>query len=74
MTAPVLRPGIYRHYKGPEYRVHQLARHSETEEWMVVYQTCYGAQDWWIRPLDMFTESVMLEGRQVPRFEFVRED
>lgn len=70
----LLRSGIYRHYKGPEYRVLLVARHSETEESMVVYQTCYGAHDWWVRPLSMFCELVEVEGRQVPRFTFVREE
>lgn len=67
----VLLPGRYRHYKGKEYAVAGVARHSETEEPMVVYQTLYGNFDWWVRPLAMFRETVMVEGRSCPRFEYV---
>uniref|UniRef100_UPI0035671479 DUF1653 domain-containing protein n=1 Tax=Amphritea sp. TaxID=1872502 RepID=UPI0035671479 len=49
-------------------------RHSETEEWLVVYQPCYGDRDIWVRPLTMFTENVTAaDGAVVPRFRFVRE-
>ncbi len=61
-------PGLYRHYKGPLYTVIDCARHSETEEWFVVYRTEYGERGLWIRPLAMFTEEVLCEGRKVPRF------
>lgn len=54
--APV--PGIYKHYKGPEYRVLGMARHSETEEWMVVYQALYGSRGYWLRPLVLWLEPV----------------
>lgn len=67
------RPGRYRHYKGPEYRVLGLARHSETEEVLVVYQPLYGAADWWVRPRTMFMEHVTVDGKTVPRFAFVAE-
>ncbi len=60
--------GRYRHYKGNEYEVIATARHSETEEWYVVYKTCYGDYSTWIRPLDMFTEMVDVDGQLVPRF------
>ncbi len=66
-----LQPGIYRHYKGPEYRVFGLARHSESEEWMVVYQTLYGDYGHWVRPLTMFTEMVEVDGQAVPRFALI---
>lgn len=66
-----LRPGIYRHYKGPEYEVIAVARHSETEEELVVYRALYGEFGLWVRPLTMFIESVERDGRQVARFEFV---
>jgi len=69
-----LRPGRYRHYKGKEYRVLHVARHSETMQPMVVYQTLYGDFSWWVRPLEMFTENVEVDGRWVRRFEFVAED
>ena len=67
----MLQPGKYRHYKGGEYEVLFVARHSETEEQLVVYRTLYGDRDHWVRPLAMFTETVEVEGREVPRFEFV---
>jgi len=62
-------PGLYRHYKGNEYRVIGLARHTETEETLVVYQALYGARGLWVRPAAMFAEQVAIGGRQVPRFE-----
>ena len=67
----VLAPGRYRHYKGKDYRVLHVATHSETREKLVVYQTLYGDFDYWVRPLDMFLESVEVDGRQVPRFALV---
>ena len=67
-----LQPGIYRHYKGPEYRVFGVAKHSETEEQMVVYQALYGEYGLWVRPLSMFNESVELDGESVPRFALVQ--
>jgi hypothetical protein len=69
-----LRPGRYRHYKGKEYRVLHVARHSETMQPMVVYQTLYGDFSWWVRPLEMFTEIIEVDGRRVRRFEFVAEE
>lgn len=67
-----IQPGIYRHYKGPEYRVFGVARHSETEEQVVVYQALYGEYGLWIRPLSMFLESVDVDGERVPRFALVQ--
>ncbi len=70
-----LQTGLYRHYKGSEYRVIDLARHSETEEWLVVYRPCYGDEALWVRPLDMFTEMVEnAEGESVPRFQLISAD
>lgn len=67
--------GLYKHYKGSEYRVLHLARHSETEEWLVVYKQCYGDESIWVRPLSMFTEQVTLnDGRRVPRFDLIKAD
>ncbi|MBB1485202.1 DUF1653 domain-containing protein [Oceanospirillum sediminis] len=63
-----LVPGIYQHYKGPEYQVLAVARHSETEEEHVVYRALYGERGLWIRPLSMFTERVEINGEAVPRF------
>ncbi|WP_409278893.1 DUF1653 domain-containing protein [Pseudomonas defluvii] len=67
-----IQPGIYRHYKGPEYRVFSVAQHSETEEWVVFYQALYGEFGLWVRPLSMFLESVEVDGEQVPRFALVK--
>lgn len=62
------RPGLYRHYKGNDYRVISLARHSETREALVVYQALYGERGIWVRPAAMFVETVELGGKRVPRF------
>lgn len=67
MTAG-LEPGRYRHYKGNDYQVLGVARHSETGEPLVVYRCMYGDFSLWVRPLGMFTETVVIDGRQVPRF------
>ena len=66
-----LKPGKYRHYKGQDYQVFNVARHSETEESLVVYRCLYGDFSWWVRPLSMFTETVEIEGKVMPRFAFV---
>ncbi|HEY9118365.1 MAG TPA: DUF1653 domain-containing protein [Marinobacter sp.] len=70
---PELRLGRYRHYKGMDYEVIGVARHSETEEQMVVYRCLYGDYSLWVRPLSMFRETVEMAGEQVPRFAFVGE-
>jgi hypothetical protein len=62
-------PGLYRHYKGNDYRVIALARHSETLEPVVVYQALYGERGLWVRPAGMFSEHVEVNGRSVPRFQ-----
>lgn len=66
-----LKPGRYRHYKGNEYEVIAVARHSETEEAMVVYRKLYGDRSLWVRPLAMFREDVEVNGRHVSRFEWI---
>ena len=62
------KPGLYRHYKGHDYRVIGLARHSETLEALVVYQALYGERGLWVRPAAMFLEAIEVGGRRVPRF------
>ncbi len=62
------KSGLYRHYRGNEYRVVGLARHSETCEPMVVYQALYGERGLWVRPHPMFLETVDVGGKSVPRF------
>ncbi len=69
-----LRTGRYRHYKNKEYEVLGVARHSETEEELVVYRTLYGNFDLWVRPLAMFTETVIVDGVEVPRFRYIGAD
>lgn len=63
--------GLYRHYKGNDYEVLGVARHSETEEEVVVYRALYGEHGLWVRPLAMFTETVEVAGHRVPRFRHV---
>ncbi len=63
-----ITPGRYRHYKGNEYTVLGVARHSETLEELVVYRHEYGDRGLWVRPAVMFTETVIVEGKAVPRF------
>lgn len=65
----MIEKGKYRHYKGNEYEVLNLVKHSETEEDMVLYKTLYGDFSLWVRPLDMFIEKVTFEGREVQRFK-----
>jgi hypothetical protein len=63
--------GRYRHYKGKEYTVIGVALHSETHEEFVVYRQEYADHGLWVRPKQMFLETVEVEGRAVPRFRFV---
>lgn len=63
--------GRYRHYKGRDYIVLGVARHSETEEELVVYRLDYGDRSLWVRPRAMFVETVSLNGESVPRFQYV---
>ena len=69
----MVKPGRYRHYKGNEYRVLGMARHSETLEPLVVYQALYGEHGLWVRPAAMFVETVpgTAAGGRVPRFAFI---
>ena len=67
----MITPGIYRHFKGKKYRVLGTARHSETLEEYVVYEEMHGKRRLWVRPLEMFCETVEKDGRQVPRFQKV---
>lgn len=62
---------IYMHYKGNKYKVLCTAKHSETLEEMVVYQALYGNKDIWVRPLSMWNEEVLVDGKKVKRFELV---
>lgn len=65
---PATPVGRYRHYKGGEYEVIGVARHSETLEPLVVYRPLYNATGWWVRPHAMFFGRLTVEGVDVPRF------
>ena len=65
------KPGLYKHYKGNFYTVIGLAMHSETEEMMVIYQPKKEGATLWVRPEKMFNELIEIDGKSVPRFEFV---
>lgn len=66
-----IKPGKYEHYKGKYYEVLGVAKHSETEEELVVYRLLYGDFGLWVRPKKMFLEMVEVSGKKVPRFRFV---
>ena len=68
-----IRPGRYRHFKGREYEVLGIARHSETEEELVVYRQLYGECSLWVRPASMWNELVTRDGRTQPRFVYIGE-
>ncbi|MGI4780103.1 MAG: DUF1653 domain-containing protein [Janthinobacterium lividum] len=63
--------GIYRHYKGGEYEVIGIVRHSETLAPMTLYRALYGQRDLWVRPAEMFGESVEIDGIAQPRFRMI---
>ncbi|MBP3501638.1 MAG: DUF1653 domain-containing protein [Oscillospiraceae bacterium] len=65
--------GRYRHFKGNEYRVLGIAKHSETQEELVVYQALYGTQELWVRPAEMWHETVEREDYRGPRFLYIGE-
>lgn len=65
--------GTYRHFKGRNYKVVMIAKHSETLEDYVVYQALYGEKGMWVRPLSMFEETVEMNGTVVKRFEYLGE-
>jgi hypothetical protein len=70
-----IKIGRYRHYKGNEYEVMGVAKHSEDETELVVYRPLYnengGERGLWVRPLDMFIETVDINGETKPRFEYL---
>lgn len=68
-----IKPGKYRHFKGMEYELIGIAKHSETLEPMVVYRALYGDGGLWVRPLSMWTEQVERDGYRGPRFYPVEE-
>ena len=68
-----IKKGRYRHYKGNEYEVIGVAKHSETLEPMVVYKALYGDGDIWVRPLSMWNEKVNVNGVEMLRFTYIGE-
>lgn len=70
-----MKLGKYRHYKGKQYRVIGIAKHSETLEDLVVYEALYEnpTGKLWVRPLKMFSEKIVVDGKKIPRFTFIRE-
>lgn len=66
-----IKLGKYRHFKGNEYEVIAIAKHSETLEEMVVYKALYGDGGYWVRPASMWNETVTREGKTFKRFEFL---
>ena len=68
-----IRPGRYRHFKGGEYQVLGVAKHSETLEPMVVYRALYGEGGLWVRPAAMWNETVERDGRSFRRFTYMGE-
>ena len=68
-----IRPGRYRHFKGGEYQVIGMAKHSETLEPMVVYRALYGEGGLWVRPAAMWNETVERDGRTFRRFTYLGE-
>ena len=69
-----IRPGRYRHFKGKEYEVLSVARHSATEEEYVVYRQLYGEHSLWVRPASMWNEMVNRDGKTQRRFTYVGEE
>jgi hypothetical protein len=65
---PTLPLGRYRHYKGSEYEVMGVARHSESLEALVMYRPLYNGSGWWVRPFAMFVEEIEINGKRQPRF------
>ena len=69
----IVEGGKYKHYKGNFYKVHFVVRHSETLEYLVCYEALYENKDgmYWVRPLKMFLEDVVIDGKKMNRFEYV---
>lgn len=69
-----IKPGRYRHFKGNEYEVIGVAKHSETMEELVVYRALYGECGLWVRPASMWNEQVERDGKTFERFTLIQEN
>lgn len=69
----MIKLGKYQHFKGNYYQVLHLARHSETEEYLVVYHPFDNKNDIWVRPIEMFKETIIRDGKSIQRFQFIAE-
>lgn len=69
----MIKLGRYRHFKGNEYEVIGIAKHSETLQDYVVYRALYGEYGLWVRPASMFEEEVEKDGKKIKRFEYISE-
>lgn len=69
-----IKPGRYRHFKGKEYEVIGVAKHSETMEELVVYRALYGERGLWVRPASMWNEQVERDGKTFQRFTLIQEN
>lgn len=70
----ILKLGKYKHFKGKEYEVIGVAKHSETLEKMIIYRALYGKHDIWARPFKMFLEKVEIDGKKIQRFKYVKQN
>ncbi|MCI7138404.1 MAG: DUF1653 domain-containing protein [Oscillospiraceae bacterium] len=70
----MIKPGRYRHFKGREYEVIGVAKHSETLEEMVVYRQLYGEHGLWVRPASMWEETVERDGKTYKRFTYIGDE
>lgn len=66
--------GLYKHYKGTQYKILGIGRHSESLEELVVYQALNGENEIWIRPIEMFIETLSINGQSLPRFQLISEN
>ncbi len=73
MSTDELKPGRYRHFKGNDYELLSVAKHSETLEDMVVYRALYGEHGVWVRPASMWNETVERGGKRIQRFTYIGE-
>ena len=69
-----IKLGRYRHFKGNEYEVIGIAKHSESLEEMVIYRALYGDGGYWVRPADMWNEEVECDGKKIKRFTYIGEE